>query len=176
VVAQTIKKVFQSPKYLVTSLVIFFILSFAAILYPNLKLVREIWASAGSQDAFLLAKGLLFSASTSFGVLSLIFIFLISFLFAVNLSLLIYYISLQTKRASKTELGKSTFGLVLGIIGVGCASCGSLLLLSFLSLVGAGGILSILPLHGQEFGLIGIAILLYSNYSVIKKINAPLVC
>lgn len=107
---------------------------------------------------------------------SIVLMFLISALFALNISLLIYYLALTKSRVSKTDLGKSSFGLVLGIIGVGCASCGSLFVLSLLTFLGVGGILSALPLHGEEFGIIGVLLLLYSNYSVMKKINDPLVC
>jgi len=53
---------------------------------------------------------------------------------------------------------------------------GTFVLSSVLALVGAGGILAYLPFNGVEFGFIGMGLLLYSAYAIIRKIQAPLVC
>lgn len=66
--------------------------------------------------------------------------------------------------------------MVSGFVGIGCASCGSVILASVLSLVGAGGVVFLLPLHGVEFNLLAIALLSYSAWRLAKKLRDPLVC
>lgn len=47
---------------------------------------------------------------------------------------------------------------------------------SILILLGTGGLLAWLPFRGEEFGLLGVGLLLYANHMIVKKIQAPLVC
>ena len=58
---------------------------------------------------------------------------------------------------------------------MGCAACGSFLLTS-LTLAGASGVLTLLPLGGSEFGIIGAVLLALAIYMTAKKIQDPLVC
>ena len=67
-------------------------------------------------------------------------------------------------------------GLVSGIFGIGCAACGTFIFTSVLTLFGVGGILAYLPFGGEEFGFLGVGLLLYSLYTLTKKITDPLVC
>ena len=67
-------------------------------------------------------------------------------------------------------------GLVSGVFGIGCAACGTFIFTSVLALFGVGGILAYLPFGGEEFGFLGVALLVYSVYSLTKKITDPLVC
>ncbi len=170
------KKVFKSPKYIILAAAIFTGIFLVTTLYRNFGLIETIWSQAGFTAGLKLISNLLFAASSSMGVLSVILIFLISILFAVNISYLIYYLLLQKSRVVKTEVGGSGLGLVLGLIGVGCASCGSAILLSLLSIFGATGALAILPLHGMEFTILGVLLLMYSIHSLSRKITGPLVC
>jgi len=41
---------------------------------------------------------------------------------------------------------------------------------------GGVGILALLPLGGSEFALVGLGLLLFSSYSLIKHVNDPLLC
>jgi len=70
----------------------------------------------------------------------------------------------------------STVGLVLGVLGIGCASCGSLVLASLFSLLGLGGVFAMLPFGGVEFAVIGLIMLVISTYYLLKKIHDPMVC
>ncbi len=57
--------------------------------------------------------------------------------------------------------GGSAVGALLGTLGAGCAACGPAVLVGVLSLVGATGVLTLLPLEGLELtGLAAIALLL----------------
>jgi len=67
-------------------------------------------------------------------------------------------------------------GLISGIFGIGCAACGTLVLTPLLALIGAGGIVALLPFGGQEFGVFGVGMLGFSIFVIAKKIQEPLVC
>ena len=115
---------------------------------------------------------------TPFGA-TLITVF--ALIFSLNVILLYQYIILQRKITRKisgtkrtTALG--TTGTVVALIGIGCASCGTAVLFSVLSLVGAGGLVLWLPLHGQEFSIVGIIGLLYAAWYILGKLQNPFVC
>ncbi len=92
----------------------------------------------------------------------------------INVATLAHYVrrSVQLRAAA----GASVLGIAGGLLGIGCASCGSVLLVSLLGLTAASGFLGALPLRGMEFGLVSILILLLSLVVVLKKFTTPLVC
>ena len=86
---------------------------------------------------------------------------------------------MRAKQASAGVGGASAVsigGVVSGVLGIGCAACGTFVLTSVLALVGAGGLVTLLPLAGQEFGFLGAGLLLVANYLLLKKLSQPLVC
>ncbi len=99
---------------------------------------------------------------------------IIAFLAGMNISLSVYYI----RRRLKTQkvAGVGLFGMIVGLFGVGCSSCGSVLLSSFLGVGVTSGIVTFLPLHGLEFGILSISILIISIYSIARQITRPSVC
>jgi len=74
------------------------------------------------------------------------------------------------------EMGVSLVGVATSLLGVGCASCGSVVLTSLIGFGSATTVLGVLPFRGQEFGIVGIAILLITIGFTFKKINQPFVC
>jgi hypothetical protein len=60
--------------------------------------------------------------------------------------------------------GGSAIGVFLGLLGAGCAACGSAILVGVLSLVGAAGLATALPLEGLEFSGLAVVALLLSTY------------
>lgn len=163
-----------------------FILAFCALFltveFRNLALLSSFYNATDSlveTGVFaLIMLGGLTSMFTPFGS-TLVVMFVI--LFGVNVILLYQYIRLQRQITEKTSGSKrtaalSTTGTVLATIGIGCATCGTAILFSALSLVGAGGLLLWLPLHGQEFSIVGIAGLVYSIWYILGKLENPYVC
>jgi hypothetical protein len=70
----------------------------------------------------------------------------------------------------------SGFALVLGILGVGCAACGAVILSTLLSFFGLGGLLAYFPYHGVEVGYVGLVLLFLISYSLAKRLANPLTC
>ncbi|MDH5442125.1 MAG: hypothetical protein OEX08_00765 [Candidatus Nomurabacteria bacterium] len=108
--------------------------------------------------------------------LNYILTIIISILLGVQIAILVNYI--KKRRTSSTALAGSTHGVAgftSGILGMGCAACGSVVITSIFGTTG-GILLSSLPLHGAEFLLLSIVIIAISTIWLIKKNNQPLVC
>ncbi len=103
-----------------------------------------------------------------FSLSGAIAIILFTWLSSVNLLLL-------WKHGKSLNASGST-GLLLSLVGVGCGACGGTIVLSILSVFGLGGAITFLPFHGQEFALLGILALLYSNWFLLGRIARPGVC
>jgi hypothetical protein len=74
------------------------------------------------------------------------------------------------------QSGAGALGVAVGLLGAGCASCGSVFLSSLLGVGATVGALSWLPLHGREFTWLGIGLLVVSIFSLSKKIVEPVAC
>lgn len=165
-----------SPKYLTLSLFLAAIVLLFSVWLPNLGLV---WDVIFSHDFTFLNKATflwdsLGAISTNFSPLTASFTLLISILFGLNTSLAAYYFKrrITFQRAG----GMSIAGMLLGLIGVGCASCGAIVLSTFLGVGAATAVTGILPFGGQEFSVLSIIILVGALYVTAKKIADPLVC
>lgn len=72
----------------------------------------------------------------------------------LNIALATYH--LREHRVSLTVGTGSLGGIVLGTLGAGCAACGTAILAGLLSLVGAAGVLTVLPLEGLEIAILAV--------------------
>ena len=176
-----LRQVFREWAYgLVAAVVALVVLVFATWL-PNLALVWQITVSPSISfvDKAEVLLALVGSIGTNFTVFSALYTIAIALLFGINAAMVAYYLKLRkhsiggTARAgAATSLG----GLASGLLGIGCAACGTFLFGPLLALVGAGGLIALLPFGGQEFGLLGVGLLGFSIHLAAKKIREPLVC
>ncbi|MAZ40863.1 hypothetical protein CL654_02000 [bacterium] len=173
-----IKEVFSHVRYVAIALPIAFVVLAFAVWLPNWRLLHTILVSHDVEfiDATKVAFGLFGSLSTNFTLVSATYTILIAILFGINIAMLVYYV--QRRKGSLRGKGATAGvgGLVAGVFGIGCAACGTFLLSVVLALIGAGGLLAFLPLGGEEFGILGVVLLLYSVYWTAQKIDEPLVC
>jgi hypothetical protein len=175
----TFKKVFSQPQYITRAVVAMAIVFMFAVWLPNLRLIVEIMFNS---NASLIKKinflfSLFGSIQTNFSAVSASYIIAIAILFGVNVALLVYFI--RNKQTSGLVSGATLSiggGLISGVFGIGCAACGTFILSSLLGMFGSVGIVSFLPFGGEEFGFLGVGLLVYSIYIISKKINDPLVC
>jgi len=86
----------------------------------------------------------------------------VSTLMGANLALAMYHV--REHGLSVEGSGGSAVGLLFGALGAGCAACGSAVLAGLLSIVGATGVLTLLPLEGLEFSLLAVAMLCLSMF------------
>jgi hypothetical protein len=96
----------------------------------------------------------------------------------MNTALLAYYIKKMNTFGIK--IGKagtvSVGGFVSGIFGIGCASCGAFIATTLLTSIGIGGVITLLPLGGEEFGIVGVVLLVWSQYLLVKQIKFGNIC
>lgn len=172
----TIAYIIRRPKYLLVATIISLtMIAFAAWL-PNLHLITRTMTSTTMSiwEKTNLLTALLGSLETNFTPLSRAITVISATLTGIQMSLLMYYLRQSAK--IQTEMGVSFAGVATSLLGVGCASCGSVVLTSLMGFGSATTVLGILPFRGQEFGFTGIAILLIAINYTIKKINQPFTC
>jgi len=173
-----LKQVFSAKRYLAFGIIIAFIVFALAVWLPNFKLVFQILTSstASIADKFGILVGLFGSIKTNFTFISATYTIAIAVLFGINVAMIAYYMRRNKQLAGSKGVAVGFSGLVSGFFGIGCAACGTFILGPLLALVGAGGLITLLPLGGQEFGFLGVGLLVFSIFLIVKKINTPAVC
>lgn len=176
-ILDALQKVFRKPAYVVLALLVSASVFVFAVWLPNIRLVAGIVISPDVPfwSKLELPLSLLGSIGTNFTLLSASYTIVIAILFGMYVSMATYFLKLRIKEVGKGGVATGFLGITSGVLGVGCAACGSFLLTS-LSLVGAGGVLAFLPLGGSEFGIIGAILLTLAVYMTAKKIVDPQVC
>ncbi|GAB7093242.1 hypothetical protein JCM30237_03940 [Halolamina litorea] len=89
-----------------------------------------------------------------------------SALVGLNIALVTYHF--REHGLGAREGGGSLAGVVLGMLGAGCAACGSAMLAGLLAVFGVGVGLTALPLHGLEISLLAVAATLLSVHWITQ--------
>lgn len=175
---KALQKVFTKSGYEILALFISALAFAVAVWLPNLQLVAGIVTSPNISLAEKIGVpiSLLGSITTNFTPLSAILIIVTALLIGINISLSVYLVREGLKVGGNLkESVLSVFGLGAGVLGVGCAACGSLIISGITGLMGAGFI-AFLPLGGVKFSILAVILLSFSMYLTSKKIMSPLVC
>lgn len=172
------KMVFSRAGYVISAVMVASAVFALSTWLPNLGLIWQVVTSqsASALDKLAVLGGLLASITTNFTVFSALYTIAIAILFGINVSMVAYYIRQRRKFVQQGGIAASAGGLLSGLLGIGCAACGTLVLGPIISVIGAGGLIVLLPLGGQEFGILGVSILAVSIFFTVKKIQDPLVC
>lgn len=175
----TLAKTLLRPKVGGGALIVAFVVFSFIVLAQNVALIT----SVVSQPTVNLGEKVVFvgslygSIGTNFSLFTASVTVVIASLFGLNGALLVYYIKTVRSAQGSLKVGSSSVGgLVSGLLGIGCAACGTFILSTLLTSFGAAGLLLVLPLRGEEFGLIGIVLLSYSIWLIGKKLQQPFVC
>ncbi|MEI6222325.1 MAG: hypothetical protein WCP97_06185, partial [bacterium] len=95
-----------------------------------------------------------------------------------NVSMYLYFLRHERALPPAYEGAGTVIGLISGIFGVGCSSCGTLFVESFLVATGTSGLLNFLPMHGEEFSLLSVILLVLSiswvGRSIVEGKNCAL--
>lgn len=149
-----------------------------AVWFPNLGLMSDLFftSSVPFADKLKVTFSLLRGISTNFSALSAGYTVTIAALFGVNIAMVVYFLKRKKNLIARREAAVGFGGVASGVLGIGCAACGSFILSTTLSSFGAAGALAILPFRGGEFGILSVALLALSLLLISKKIAAPLTC
>lgn len=173
-----LREVFHNFSYIFLAGIVSLAFFVLAVWLPNLRIVAHTLASGsiafGAKLTLLL--NLLGSIGTNFTLFSAISAIIIAILFGVNIAVITYFIRKRKAVLSGRELFAGAGGIGSGIIGIGCAACGSFILSTILPVIGTVGVIAFLPLKGKEFGILSMGLLLISISVMARKIIEPVVC
>jgi len=175
-IGKILREVVLQPVSLSIILVVTILMLLITIVLMNHPLLRFVFTS----DLFNFSAKLrivvstLGSFQTNLSTVEQLITLMTSFLTGINMALLVFL--LRQRASVQKAAGISILGIAGSFLGIGCASCGSVLLVSLLGLTSASGFLAILPLGGLEFGLASIFILLTNLFFLIRKLQSPLIC
>lgn len=148
----------------------------AAMVAPNVRLLGFILTEPEFDIALKLkaAARAVWSGRLVFAKASGPLVAAVAMLFGWNVGLLAH--RLKDKIREERAAGAGLAGMLIGLFGVGCAACGSVLLTTLFGAGAAAAVVGALPFNGVEFGVVGVAVILGSIHHVSKKIVDPDAC
>lgn len=175
-ISRSLSQVFQRLPYIFIVIVTTFVFLSCMVLMQNIPFMQTIWNSSAfsfSGKLQITAESL-YAFNTNLTRISQVFHVIISFLVGTNIALLLYYY--RARRKLEGAAGISLIGVVSGVLGIGCSVCGSVILSSIFGLTAATAFITLLPMRGLEFSLVGTALLLFSIGYLGVKLQQPVVC
>nr|WP_245576027.1 hypothetical protein [Haloplanus natans] len=154
---RTARLVLGVPAYALLGVVAAAVALTGFVLSQNLPFVGDVLAGPVPASALL---ELYPFVGISYGPVTGTVVVLVSLLVGVDIALVAYHV--REHRLSAEGSGGSLIGVLLGTLGAGCAACGSAILAGVLSLFGAAGLVTLLPLDGLEFAILALAALVLS--------------
>ena len=173
-----LSQVFASPFYIALAGLLAALAFLLAVWFPNLGLIAQVFSGSNVPLAAALgiALSLLGGIGTNFTLLSAGYTMAIAVLFGLTTAMIAYLVKQRRMAAAGQSIAIGSGAVVSGVLGVGCAACGSLILGVVLPSLGAAGALAALPLNGGEFGILGVALLFVSLLLISKNITEPAAC
>lgn len=160
----------KAPRSLLTAIGISALVFAFAVWLPNLRLLSIVaMSTAPLADKIALPLSFLASITTNFTLLSALYTIAIAVLAGINAALIAELFRTRQMFAGGAAAGAS--GIVAGALGIGCAACGSLVLMTFAGTVLGTSALILLPLRGGELGILGVFLLGYATYLLSKQIT-----
>lgn len=173
-----LREVFVRPAYALLAAAVAACALLLAIWLPNVALLAAVF---GDGQAPLRAKlgialSLLAGIATNFDLLSGAYTIAIAALLGIDVAMVAYLLTHRRGAGAARNVALGSGGVASGVVGIGCAACGSLLLGGIAPVLGIAGALAALPLHGEEFGILSVALLCVSLLLVGQAIAGPGAC
>ena len=171
-------QVFVCPSYIALAGVLAILAFLLAVWFPNLGLMAQVFSGSNTPLASTLgiALSLLGGIGTNFSLLSAGYTIAIAVLFGLTTAMIAYLVKQRRIAAAGQSIAIGSGAVLSGVLGVGCAACGSLILGVVLPSLGAAGALAALPLNGEEFGILSVALLFVSLFLISKNIAESIAC
>ncbi len=143
-------------------------------LIPQYEIIKNFFSLPGISFSRRLEviQGYLFTGIASESFVEFLITFIFPILISLNLIIFIYYVKKQARYFSKRGAALSFTGIFLGIFGLGCLSCGALLLAPLLSFLG----LSFLAQFGPQMAIAGLIFVFGSIVYLLWQLAHPSVC
>jgi len=161
---RTVRLVLGIPAYAAFAVVAGLLGLSVFVLSQNVALVSDVvvGGSLPLSNRLAVLVGLYPFLGTSFGVAAGVATLLVAALLGVDLALVTYHV--RRHGLSLQSGGGSALGTLFGVLGAGCAACGPAVLVGLLSLVGAAGLVTLLPFEGLELTAVAALALVLSIF------------
>lgn len=171
-------QVFCAGAYTALAAALALLVFLLAVWFPNLGLLAQVYSGSDAPvaDTLGIALTLLGGIGTNFSLLSAGYTVAIAVLSGIVTAMIVHALRQSRMRSARQGLAVGSGAAMSGLLGVGCAACGSLILGVLAPALGAGAALAALPLQGQEFGIASVALLLVSLLLVSEGIAHPTAC
>ena len=171
-------QVFAYPLYIALAGVLAILAFLLAVWFPNLGLITQVFSDSNVPLAATLgiALSLLGGIGTNFSLLAAGYTVAIAVLFGLTAAMIAYLLKQRRIAAAGQSIAIGSGAVASGVLGVGCAACGSLILGVVVPSLGAAGALAALPLNGEEFGILSVALLFVSLSLISKNIAESIAC
>src|SRR3989344_6638243 len=159
--------VFGEVRYILLSFIVGILFYLFNVLVANLTNIKSFYSVLNLSAYLRFLFSLILDFRKVISLSSFIFILILSLLFGIFLSLLIFKTSTKIRIDKKTGFvgGLAVF---LGIFAPGCAACG----VGLVSLFGLGaGFLSFLPYDGIEISVLSIIVLIFTIFKISKDLT-----
>lgn len=171
-------QVFALPSYIMLAGMLATTAFLLAVWLPNLDLILQIFSGS---DAPLTSKlnimfSLLGGINTNFSLLSATYTIAIAMLFGITAAMITYLVMRRRLAAAGQNIAVGSGAMASGVLGIGCAACGSLIAGAILPSLGTTGALAMLPLNGEEFGILSVVLLFVSLTLISKSLAEPVTC
>jgi len=168
---RTLRLVLTIPRYAVGALVGAGAAMTLFVLTQNLQFARFALTGSGLtlEDRLTLLGELYPFVGTIYGPAFSVALVVLAGLVGANLALTAYHV--REHGLSGGESAGGLVGVTLATLGSGCAACGAALLSGVLSLVGAAGLVTALPLDGLEVAIVAGGVLLLSMHWIAQGLR-----
>ena len=172
--SSSVRIALQKIRYVVGAIFLALCIFFASSIIQSFSLFTLIASAPDTTatDALYTFVLLIWSQWVDIGTPTLLINAASALLIGTNVALLWYYFE-EMGGISKRIKAVGLLGTLVGLIGAGCAACGSLSIIPLLTFLGGVGFLNALPLYGNEISLIGIALLGISIALQVRAIKSP---
>jgi hypothetical protein len=163
-VARTTRLVLSLPRYAAVALVAAAASLTLFVLTQNVALVTDlvVFGSLPLDARLVVLTELYPFVGTSYSPAAGVGLLLVAALVGADVAMLVYHV--REHSLTVEQGGSGLVGVVLGTLGAGCAACGPAVLVGVLSLVGATGLLTLLPFEGLELTGLSLLALVLSMY------------
>src|SRR3989344_454206 len=169
-------RAYETPRAFFVTLMTTLSFLFFLLLIPNYSLLASAFVSPlfTPMEKIGILFGIFETMPTFFTPLGQVITIATALLIGTITNLLAF--SMRNRVLRRRMAGNSAIGIISSMIGIGCASCGSIILSSLIGLSATVGFLSFLPLGGDFFGVIGLLILLFTRARILLKRSAAATC
>ncbi len=166
------KRIFSKPSYIITTIVVAILFYLINVIITNFSNLSNFYSAYGFKESITFFITLSLGFQKTIHQHSFITLIIISILFGVLISLILFKLKKAHKGSKKAGI-LGTIGLFFALLAPGCAACG----FGLIAILGLSSVfLAFLPFKGLEISVIAIAIMTIAIFKISKDLTNCKVC